>query len=556
MTHGVDGSRGKDSSASPKADLVLRNGAIWCGRNDGVVESVAIWQGRILATGRDSDIAPLIGRSTRVIDLQGKFATPGLNDAHLHLVSLGLTMKWVDASPKAAPTLAALMAEIKARAQTLRPGEWVLARGYDQTKLDVRRHPLREELDEASPENPVMLVRACGHVSICNSRALDLAGIDETSPTPPGGLIEQQNGKLTGLLAENARAPVWAVIPPPNEDDLVEGIERGGQHLLSYGITSCMDAAVGQRGGFGEIAAYHRAKRDGRLPVRTWLVLLGDPERSIVPQCYDAGLISGTGDDMLMIGAVKFFLDGSAGGRTAWMSEPYLGDDRTTGVQMMPDEQIDALVMDAHAKGYQLACHAIGDAAIEQLVVAYEKALAAYPDPDRRHRVEHCGFSTPEQHERMLKAGIYPCPQQVFIYDFGDAYVSVLGEERALSSYPFRTWMDLGLKPATGSDAPVCQPNPFPNLYTMVTRKTWKGTVMDADERVSIEEALQAYTEFGAFSQKMEHVKGRLVPGQLADIAVFSRNLLEATPEDILDNTHCDLTIRGGVIVHDRLGVT
>lgn len=556
MTHGVDGSRGKDSSASPTADLVLRNGAIWCGRNDGVAESVAIWQGRILATGRDSDIAPLIGRSTRVIDLQGKFATPGLNDAHLHLVSLGLTMKWVDASPKAAPTLAALMAEIKARAQTLRPGEWVLARGYDQTKLDVRRHPLREELDEAAPENPVMLVRACGHVSICNSRALNLAGIDETSPTPPGGLIEQQNGRLTGLLAENARAPVWAVIPPPNEDDLVEGIERGGQHLLSYGITSCMDAAVGQRGGFGEIAAYHRAKRDGRLPVRTWLVLLGDPERSIVPQCYDAGLISGTGDDMLMVGAVKFFLDGSAGGRTAWMSEPYLGDDRTTGVQMMPDEQIDALVMDAHAKGYQLACHAIGDAAIEQLVVAYEKALAAHPDPDRRHRVEHCGFSTPEQHERMLKAGIYPCPQQVFIYDFGDAYVSVLGEERALSSYPFRTWMDLGLKPATGSDAPVCQPNPFPNLYTMVTRKTWKGTVMDADERVSIEEALQAYTEFGAFSQKMEHVKGRLVPGQLADIAVFSRNLLEATPEDILDNTHCDLTIRGGVIVHDRLGVT
>ncbi|KAB0267625.1 amidohydrolase [Microvirga brassicacearum] len=555
MTHGVDGSREKDSSASPKADLVLRNGAIWCGRNDGVVESVAIWQGRILATGRDSDIAPLIGRSTRVIDLQGKFATPGLNDAHLHLVSLGLTMKWVDASPKAAPTLAALMAGIKARAQTLRPGEWVLARGYDQTKLDVRRHPLREELDEAAPENPVMLVRACGHVSICNSRALDLAGIDETSPTPPGGLIEQQNGRLTGLLAENARAPVWAVIPPPNEDDLVEGIERGGQHLLSYGITSCMDAAVGQRGGFGEIAAYHRAKRDGRLPVRTWLVLLGDPERSIVPQCYDAGLISGTGDDMLMVGAVKFFLDGSAGGRTAWMSEPYLGDDRTTGVQMMPDEQINALVMDAHAKGYQLACHAIGDAAIEQLIVAYEKALAAHPDPDRRHRVEHCGFSTPEQHERMLKAGIYPCPQQVFIYDFGDAYVSVLGEERALSSYPFRTWMDLGLKPATGSDAPVCQPNPFPNLYTMVTRKTWKGTVMDADERVSIEEALQAYTEFGAFSQKMEHVKGRLVPGQLADIAVFSRNLLEATPEDILDNTHCDLTIRGGVIVHDRLGV-
>jgi hypothetical protein len=463
-------------------------------------------------------------------------------------------MGWVDARPAAAPTLDTLLGAIQARAASARPGEWVLARGYDQTKLDVQRHPHRTEVDRVAPNNPVMLVRTCGHISICNSRALELAGIDESSPTPPGGLIEQVNGDLTGLLAENARAPVWEVIPTPSEDDLVAGIERGGQHLLSYGITSCMDAAVGQRGGFGEIAAYHRAKREDRLPVRTWLTLLGDPGRSIVPECHAAGLVSGTGDDMLTIGAVKLFLDGSAGGRTAWMREPYLGDDRTIGVQMLPDEEVDALVADLHGKGYQLACHAIGDGAIEQLITAYERALAAHPDPDRRHRIEHCGFSTPEQHRRMKEAGIYPCPQQVFIYDFGDAYLSVLGPERALSSYPFRTWLDLGFKPATGSDAPVCEPNPFPNLYSMVTRKTWKGTVMDARERVSIEDALQAYTEFGAFSQKMEGVKGRLVPGQLADIAVFSRNLLTATPEDILDNTRCELTILGGRIVHGSSG--
>nr|WP_255616769.1 amidohydrolase [Microvirga puerhi] len=533
----------------------MRNGPIWCGRNEGVVEAIALWQGRVLATGSDSDIAPLIGPSTQMVNLDGRLATPGLNDSHLHLVSLGLMMDWVDAKPMSVPTLDGLLSSIEARASQTRPGEWILARGYDQTKLDVQRHPHRTELDKASPNNPVMLVRTCGHVSICNSMALALAGIDETSPTPPGGLIEQQNGVLTGLLAENARAPVWAVIPSASEEQLVAAIERGGHHLLSYGITSCMDAAVGQRGGFGEIAAYHRAKREGRLPVRTWLTLLGDPGRSLVPQCFEAGLVTGTGDDMLMIGAVKLFLDGSAGGRTAWMSEPYLGDDRTIGVQMMPDTEVEALVMDAHVKGYQLACHAIGDAAIEQLITAYERALAALPDSDRRHRIEHCGFSSPEQHERMIASGIYPCPQQVFIYDFGDAYISVLGEDRGLGSYPFRTWMDLGLKPATGSDAPVCEPNPFPNFYAMLTRKTWKGTVMDASEVVSIEEALQAYTEFGAFSQKLEHVKGRLVAGQLADVAVFSRNLLTASPEDILDNTYCDLTIRGGAIVHDRLGV-
>ncbi|RDI60033.1 amidohydrolase [Microvirga subterranea] len=540
----------------PKADVVLQNGPIWCGREEGIAEALAIWQGRVLAVGRRDEIASLIGPGTRVIDLDGRLATPGLNDSHLHLVSLGLTMDWVDATPSAAPTLDALLSGIRARAAKTRPGEWILARGYDQTKLDVKRHPHRTELDEAAPDNPVMVVRTCGHVSICNSRALELAGIDESTIAPSGGLIEQSNGSLTGLLAENARGPVWAVIPSPTEDDLVAAIERGGRYLLSYGITSCMDAAVGQRGGFMEISAYHRAKREGRLPVRTWLTLLGDPDRTIVPQCYEAGLISGTGDDMLMIGAVKYFLDGSAGGRTAWMSKPYLGEDQTTGVKILADDELNELVMDAHAKGYQLACHAIGDAAIEQLITAYERALAAIPDPDRRHRIEHSGFSTPEQHQRMLKAGIYPCPQQVFIYDFGDAYVSVLGEERALSSYPFRTWLDLGLKPATGSDAPVCDPNPFPNFYTMVTRKTWKGTVMDARECVTIEEALQAYTEYGAFSQKLENTKGRLVEGQIADVAVFSRNLLTATPEDILDNTYCDLTIRGGAIVHDRLGVT
>ncbi len=517
-----------------------------------MVEAVAIWRDRILAAGREADIVPLIGPSTEVVDLAGRLATPGLNDAHMHPISFGLTIGWIDAKPAALPTLDALMAGVAARAAQTPPGGWVLARGYDHTKLDVGRHPLREELDGVAPAHPVMLVRTCGHVAVCNSMALQLAGIDEASHAPAGGLIERQNGRLTGLLAENAIAPVRSVIPPPNEDDIVTAIERAGRYLLSFGITSCMDAAVGMTAGFSEIAAYHRARREGRLPVRFWLTLLGDSDRSIVRPCHGAGLISGTGDDMLMIGAVKLFLDGSAGGRTAWMSRPYLGQDQTTGVQMKPDAELEREVMEVHAMGYQLACHAIGDAAIEQLITAYEKALAADPDPDRRHRVEHCGFSTPEQHRRMAKAGIYPCPQQVFIHDFGDAYIAALGPERALGSYPLKTWLDLGLKPATGSDAPVCDPNPYPNIHAMMTRLTYRGTLMDAKERVGFEAALQAYTEFAAFSQKREHIKGKLVPGYLADVAVFSRNLLTASPDEILNDTVCDMTILGGQIVYRR----
>ncbi|KAB2725761.1 amidohydrolase [Ochrobactrum sp. MH181795] len=534
------------------ADTIVYNGAIWCGYEEGTVEALAIWQGKVLATGTKDQIWSLKGDNTRLIDLKGRFATPGLNDAHLHLISIGLTLKWIDATPQAAPTLQSLLDAIREQAASAPPGAWIRARGYDQTKLDVGRHPHKSELDAVAPHNPVMVVRACGHVSIFNSKAFELAGIDENSPVPDGGLIEQKNGTLTGMVAENAQGAVRKAIPKATTEEMIEAIEAAGNLLLSYGITSVMDAAVGQVAGFDEIRAYNLAKLDKRLPVRTWLVLLGDPGPSIVEECYKAGLVSGVGDDMLTVGAVKIFLDGSAGGRTAWMSKPYLGDDDNIGVQILPDAELEALVLDAHKKGYQLACHAIGDAAIGQLITAYEKALAVHPDPDRRHRIEHCGFSTPEQHERMKKAGIYPCPQQVFIYDFGDAYISVLGEERALSSYPLKTWKDLGFKPATGSDSPVCHPNPYPNIYSMLTRETGKGTVMDTRECVTIEEALQVYTEFGAFSQKLENVKGKLVPGQVADIAVFSRNMLTAKPEEILNDTHCVLTMRDGEVVFER----
>ncbi|WP_369523431.1 amidohydrolase [Brucella anthropi] len=534
------------------ADTIVYNGTIWCGYEEGTVEALAIWQGKVLATGTKDQIWSLKGDNTRLIDLKGRFATPGLNDAHLHLISIGLTLKWIDATPQAAPTLQSLLDAIREQAASAPPGAWIRARGYDQTKLDVGRHPHKSELDAVAPHNPVMVVRACGHVSIFNSKAFELAGIDENSPVPDGGLIEQKNGTLTGMVAENAQGAVRKAIPKATTEEMIEAIEAAGNLLLSYGITSVMDAAVGQVAGFDEIRAYNLAKLDKRLPVRTWLVLLGDPGPSIVEECYKAGLVSGVGDDMLTVGAVKIFLDGSAGGRTAWMSKPYLGEDDNIGVQILPDAELEALVLDAHKKGYQLACHAIGDAAIGQLITAYEKALAVHPDPDRRHRIEHCGFSTPEQHERMKKAGIYPCPQQVFIYDFGDAYISVLGEERALSSYPLKTWKDLGFKPATGSDSPVCHPNPYPNIYSMLTRETGKGTVMDTRECVTIEEALQVYTEFGAFSQKLENVKGKLVPGQVADIAVFSRNMLTAKPEEILNDTHCVLTMRDGEVVFER----
>ncbi|MCW5707743.1 amidohydrolase [Shinella sp.] len=534
-----------------EADLVLINGRIWRGREEGICEALAVWQGKVLATGSTADMLSLKGPATEVIDLDGRFAMPGLIDNHLHLIATGIAMGFVDATPAAAPTLATLMKGIAERAASTPKGGWVRARGYDQVKLDTGRHPTRDDLDRAAPDHPVLLTRACGHVSIANSRALELAGISEATPVPDGGVIGITDGKLNGFLAENAQNLVKAVMPPATTEELIGGIERAGRHLLSFGITSCMDAAVGHVAGFSEIQAYEMAKLSGRLPVRVWLTLLGDPGVSIVEDAWRAGLLSGAGDDMLRVGGVKVFLDGSAGGRTAWMTKPYEGEPDNIGVQMLPDETVEAVVRDCHDRGYQMVCHAIGDGAIEQLITAYEKALAANPDPDRRHRIEHCGFSTPAQHARMQAAGILPAPQMAFIHDFGDSYISVLGEARGKPSYPIGTWMRMGLNPSTGSDSPVCSPDPFPNLHAMITRQTGKGTVMDASERLSPEEALQSYTEHGAYSQKAEGVKGRLIPGQWADIAVFDNDLLAAEPKTILSGTRCLLTLLAGRVVHD-----
>lgn len=537
-------------SSLPHADLILQNGPVYLGLKEGYASAVALWAGKVLATGTPADMAPLIGPGTQVIDLAGRMATPGLYEAHLHLLPLGLTMKELDIRPRFVRTLDGLLEMIAQAAAKAKPGEWILARGYDHFELDVKRHPHRTELDRAAPDNPVYIVRACGHLSVANSLALKLAGVDEATPVPAGGAIEQVNGVLTGLMAENGRDAVKKVIPDPTDEELVAAIERAGRYCNSFGITSVMDAAVGMRSRYREVAAYRTAQRTGRLPVRTNMCLLGG-HNGIVEQCFADGLVTGAGDDWLSVGPVKIFTDGSAGGRTAAMSLPYLGEPETKGIFCLTDDEMDALTRDYHAKGYQLAVHAIGDAAIEQTLNAMENGLNDHPDPDRRHRIEHCGFNSKEQIARMVRLGIEPVPQPVFIYDFGDLYLSVLEADRVEACYPMRDWIEAGLKPAASSDAPVCDANIWPNIYTMLTRKTARGTVISPDQTLTIDEAISAYTEFGAYVNRCEDSRGRLLPGMAADVAIFSRDLSTATPEQLLHETRCDMTIIAGKVVYE-----
>lgn len=537
-----------------RPDLLLTGGRIFRGLAGGFAEAAAIRDGRVLAVGSAADVMAAAPEARR-IDLAGRVAIPAFNEAHMHLLPYGLALAGVNLRAEQVRTLDEALTRIRDAARAAPKGAWVLGRGYDHAELDIGRHPTAAELDAVSPDNPVFIVRTCGHMGVANSAAMRAAGVGHNTPDPEGGVIERKGGALTGLFQERAMRLVRDVIPPPDQESLVAAIERAGNHLASLGFASATDMNVGMVAGMAEVEAYHVAQRAGRSPLRMWNVLAGNPE-GIAGAAWEAGLRPNQGDDMLRWGAVKVFADGSAGGLTAAFFDPYLESaGGGTGVFTFPDDKIHALLKLYHEQGWQLDIHAIGDAAIEQVLLGMEAAdSAAHPFAGRRHRIEHCGFVTRDQMRRMKAREILPVPQPVFMYEFGDLYIRNLGMARSENAYPMRTWLEEGHHPAASSDCPVSTVDPFINLFTMLTRKTNRGTVMGADEALTAEQAVHCQTWCGAFTQFAEDRRGTLEPAMMADIAVLSRDIFAASPEEILRETRADLTLRGGEAIFDRHG--
>jgi predicted amidohydrolase YtcJ len=535
-------------------DLVFTGGRVFRGLANGFAEALALRDGRVLAVGSTEDVLAAAPEARR-IDLAGRVAIPAFNEAHMHLLPYGLALAGVNLRAEEVRTLDEVLRRIRAAAQAAPKGAWVLGRGYDHAELDIGRHPTAAELDAAAPDNPVFITRTCGHMGVANSAAMRAAGVGHNTPDPEGGVIERKGGMLTGLFQERAMRLVRDVQPEPDEAAMIAAIERAGLHLARLGFASATDMNVGMTSGIAEVAAYRAAQRAGRLPLRMWNVLAGNPE-GIAQQAWAEGLRPNEGDDMLRWGAVKVFADGSAGGLTAAFFDPYLESaGGGTGVFTFPDEKIHALLKLYHEQGWQLDIHAIGDAAIEQVLVGMEQAdSAAHPFAGRRHRIEHCGFLTRDQMRRMKARGILPVPQPVFMYEFGDLYIRNLGRERSDHAYPMRTWLEEGHHPAASSDCPVSTVDPFINLFTMLTRKTNRGTVMGPEETLTAEQAVHCQTWCGAYTQFAEDRRGTLEPGMQADVAVLSRDIFAASPEEILHGTQADLTLRGGMVLHDRHG--
>ena len=539
-------------------DLIFVGGRIFRGLAQGVTggfaEAMAVRDGKVLAVGSRAEIEALVPDARRVA-LDGRVAIPAFNEAHMHLLPYGLALAQVNLRAEEVRSLDEVLRRIRDTAKAAPKGAWVLGRGYDHAELDIGRHPTAAELDAASPDNPVFIVRTCGHMGVANSAAMRLAGVGHNTPDPEGGVIERKGGALTGLFQERAMRLVRDVVPEPSVATMVDAIDRACNHLASFGFASATDMNVGMTGGMAEIDAYREAHRSGRMALRMWQVLAGNPE-GIAHQAWEAGLRPNAGDDMLRWGAVKVFADGSAGGLTAAFFEPYLASaGGGTGVFTFPDDKIHALLKHYHEQGWQLDIHAIGDAAIEQVLSGMEAAdSAAHPFAGRRHRIEHCGFVTRDQRRRMLARGILPVPQPVFMYEFGDLYIRNLGRARSDHAYPMRTWLEEGHHPSASSDCPVSTVDPFVNLFTMLTRKTNRGTVMGPEEALTAEQAVHCQTWCGAYTQFAEDRRGTLEPGMLADIAVLSRDIFTAEPEDILRATRCDITLRGGAPIFDRHG--
>jgi predicted amidohydrolase YtcJ len=510
--------------------------------------AVAIHQGRIAYVGSDSDALAWRGRDTTVIDLKGRSIAPAFNDAHCHVMSVGFAAQEVDARTPPNISISNIVERIAERVRHTDRGQWIIARGYDQARLEDQRHPTRDDLDPVCPDNPVLIVRACGHVSVANSLALAAAGIDANTPDPEGGTIDRDgSGRPTGVLREEANHMARGAVPEPSVEEIRDALLVAGQEYYARGVTSAAEAGIRSA---DEMAAYTSLRNEGKLPLRSYLMMMIDERLDLLKEL---GLRTGFGDDMLRIGPAKIFLDGSIGGRTARMSQPYEHEDDNLGLWMQDPQLMKQKLINAHLAGFQCCAHAIGDAAIDLLLSAFEEALEQSPRPDHRHRIEHSSILRPDLLDRIQRIGAIPIPGTTFLHSFQKAYVASLGMDRIRYAYAMREFLNRGIVAAASTDAPVVSTSAMIGIKTMMTRLSEEGEELYAEEKITLEEAVNAYTWAGAFASFEEDIKGTLDPGKVGDVVVLETDLRGVQPEEI-GSVQVDLTLMNGTVVYQRDG--
>ncbi len=518
---------------------------------------IGVIAGRI--AGFDEELDGSVAGS--VIDLGGAPAVPGFNDAHHHLSMRGLRLSELDLRDSVVGSLDGLYAAVAARAAELPAGAWIRGAGYDQNKLGA--HPTRTALDAVAGGHPVWLAHTSAHMGVVNTAALAAMGFEPDSvPDVDGGtVVRDDQGHSTGLLTEQAQGLVFAVLRPAPYDDFVAAIGAGSAAAAADGITSFTEPGVGlgrvAGNGAADVAAFQEARRRGLLRLRATLMPVsgalhaaGAYEPGADWFGLDLGLGTGFGDEWLRIGPVKVFSDGSLLGRTAAMWDDFSGEAGNRGFFQEPVEDLRAFILRAHAYGWQIATHAIGDRAVGFVLDTYEQAFAEMPRVDARHRIEHAGVTSDADVARMAALGVIPVPQGRFVGEIGDGMLAALGPERSRGCYRLRSFVDAGIVLPGSSDAPVVNGSPLAGIHDMVNRHTDSGAPFVVEEALTAEQALRAYTFGSAYAVHDEPLKGALSRGKLADFAVLSDDLLAVSPERIRDLA-VGATVVGGEVVHD-----
>jgi len=543
----------------PKADIIFMHANIYTGVPASTPfasilreEAIAVRGDRILAVGKTADLQKLKGPQTQVIDLGGHFVMPGFNDAHLHLAGAGQQKLGVDL--EGVKSLDELRDRVAAKVQTARAGEWILGGGWDETLWPVKALPSRWDLDEVSGNHPVFLDRVDGHLAVANTRALQLASITLASRNPQGGQIDRNEvGEPTGILRDTAQDAVRSVIPKLTHEQMKQAIEVALADLAEHGITSAQDYSPE----WENFQIYEELEKDGRLTARIseWL-----PFDETVEELDKKRTSHAQSDLMLHTGMLKGFMDGSLGGHSAALMEPYADDPKNSGLARYDAEKLNAMTKERVLAGFQIGFHAIGDKGIQMALDAFaeaEKAAkeanvkAANGGEDYRLRVEHAQVTTPAQIAEFKQLKVIASMQPSHLLTDMRWAEARLGPKRAATSYAWAAFLNKGVTLAFGTDYNVEPISPFRGLYVAVTRKSENGKQeFFPDQHITIDQAIAAYTAGSAFAEFEEKEKGKLVAGMLADFVVLDRDVTASSAEKILA-TKVLRTVVGGKTVYE-----
>jgi predicted amidohydrolase YtcJ len=537
------------AQSQPTADLIITNAKVWTvDKANPTAQAVAVLGDRIVAVGSKADVESLRGPATKVIDAGGKLLLPGFNDAHVHFVGGGLQLDAVQLNDAASTD--EFVRRVGEQAKKTPKGEWIQGGDWDETKWSSSTLPTKGLVDPVTPDNPAFLGRYDGHSALANSAALLLAGITSKTPDPPGGtIVRDAQGNPTGDLKDAAMDLVFKVIPPLSREQRLRAVRRALEYAASLGVTSVQHMDPD----YPDIAAYAELLQFGELTTRIYAAPLIDQ----VDDQVKIGIRHAFGGPYLRIGAVKAFADGSLGSRTAYFFEPFSDEPGNHGLladEMQPLSLMRDRMMKADAAGLQICTHAIGDQAISTILDLYTDVVRAHHGMERRLRIEHAQHMAAKDFSRFAQLNVIASVQPYHAIDDGRWAEARIGHDRASRTYAFRTFLNHGVHLAFGTDWDVAPLNPMLTVYAAVTRATLDGKNPNGwfpDQKLTVVEAVEAYTAGSAYAEFQDKEKGSITPGKLADMVLLSDDIFTIDPARIRD-VKVLKTIVGGRVVWDQ----